>query len=106
MERKMATEHLLFEDVTYEVEARWDMWDTGVLVYQVGVVFKQARNSAMAPLRVREHGDNPRQAILKLIMLINDLRLDGVLHTSEQHPGLYFNAEVEVPHVLRDRVLA
>lgn len=106
LERVMAFESLLIGGVTYEVETRWEVEGDGFLVYQVGVVFKQARNVAKTPLRVREHGEKPRNAFLKLTLLINDLKLAGVLEASEQHLGLYFNAEVDIPYELRDRVQA
>ena len=106
LERVMITENLLLGEVTYEVTTRWEAWDTGLLVYHVGVVFKQDRNVALMPLRVSEQGDNPREAMHKLVMFINDLTLAGVLCPSAQRPGLYFDAGVDIPHDLRNRVEA
>lgn len=100
----MATENLLIDDVTYDVEARWETWETGILIYHVGIVFKQARNIAMTPLRVSEKGDHPREAMHRLVMLINDLRLAGVLKKVPDRRGLYFDSEVDIHPDLRERL--
>ena len=99
----MATEHLLYEGITYEVESRWEEFN-GAVVYQVGIIFKQPRNIAMSPLRVSDRGNDPREAMHHLVMLINDLKLAGVLKAVEGRQGLYFDPEAEVPFDLQNRV--